>query len=66
MADQSKERPCGEQDQVSDHESEPPDRRETGGWLLVIALVEASLQLCEPDPEDLRWRHPLQSTRQVR
>jgi len=41
---QEKEIPCGESDQVSDRESEPPDRRESGGWLFVIALVEAALQ----------------------
>lgn len=34
---------CGERDQVSDHESEPPDWRESGGWLFIIVLVEAIL-----------------------
>jgi hypothetical protein len=48
FASQEKEMPCGEKDQVSDHESGPPDRRESGGWLFVFALVEASLQLCKP------------------
>ena len=44
---------CGERDQGSEHESGPPDRRESGGWLFVFVLVEVTLQVCKPDPEPL-------------